>query len=150
MRMFCATVFAVYCPADFDKMGFPYLRLQVLHNVSVKASADREAAAKAWIKCVGQERGRRLQEENGSDAIRRLQTDLEGIQSLLVPTTLCPGSGYQFDDGNSVWFVNVQPSDLELDRSSSTEGPTEIDFSLQPSAADPSAILRSIRFPSLN
>jgi hypothetical protein len=79
-------------------------------RVTVSAGSLREAAACAYIRCVGRQRVRNLRRQQVAPAkVLALQTNPRAIAASLRKTSGRMGEGYELDHVDRSWFIQVCP-----------------------------------------
>ena len=112
-KRFVVSVFLADEPVERSNTDRLYIPLTRLFNGSMTATDDREAAAKAWIRHVGQYRRQRLIALRAPDEIADAQVDLARVVNDLIPSSLCPAEGgYMLDNQCEAWFISVRCSRL--------------------------------------
>lgn len=112
MRYFC-TIYTHDCtPAttatttssDGDPAGSP------LAQVLVSGETMRDAAARAYVQCVGRERARMLQEQlRAPRKLARQETNAKAIAASLRKTKRSGGECYLLDNYAEGWYIHVEP-----------------------------------------
>jgi hypothetical protein len=80
-----------------------------LARVLVSGSNQREAAARAYVQCVGRERARLLREQFGSRRLAKQETNAKGIAASLRKTSRSGGECYLMDNYVEGWYIHVEP-----------------------------------------
>ena len=110
VRYFC-TIYTHDCtfattqgtPADGDPAdGTPLAR------VLVSGSSKRQAAAQAYVECVGRERARLMRERFGS-RLAKQETNARAIAASLRKTNRSGSECYLLDNYVESWYVHVEP-----------------------------------------
>jgi hypothetical protein len=79
-------------------------------RVVVSGGSQREAAARAYVQCVGRERARQLQEERRAPRhVARQETNSRAIAASLRKTTRTAGTCYLMDNLVEGWSITVEP-----------------------------------------
>jgi hypothetical protein len=79
-------------------------------TVTVSGHTAREAAARAYVRCVGRERARRMRQK--PDAPRGAiaqETNFRAIAACLRKTTSRLGECYQLDNLVEAWYITAEP-----------------------------------------
>jgi hypothetical protein len=82
-----------------------------LAHVVVSGGSLREAAARAYVKCVGRERARRMRRNRQArrDVIAQ-ETSCKAIAASLRKTARRIGECYELDNFLEGWFIKVEPA----------------------------------------
>jgi hypothetical protein len=110
VRYFC-TIYTHDCTfattqgssADGDQSGGTPLA-----RVLVSGSSKRQAAAQAYVECVGRERAR-LMRELGSRRLAKQEMNARAIAASLRKTNRSGGDCYLLDNYVEGWYVHVEP-----------------------------------------
>ena len=139
MRYLC-TIFSdgTFGGGSADRPGDGPTLSVVATRIGVSGRSLREAAARAYIRCVGRQRARLMRVKR--KAPRRLaaqETNVRAIAASLRLTSGRHGTCYQLDNLVEVWYITVEPV------------PTPAHPSRPPRSAR-SHLLRLLRSPSPN
>jgi hypothetical protein len=89
-----------------DRLSIPLTRL---FGGTVVAANDRLAAARAWIRHVGQHRHDRLVALRAPGHLVNIEAKTDRVANQLVPVSLSPvDGGFFFDNGVEVWIISVR------------------------------------------
>lgn len=89
-----------------DRLSIPLTRL---FGGTVLAANDRSAAARAWIRHVGQHRHDRLVALRAPAPFVNAEVDPHSVANQLVRSSLSPDvSGYMLGNGVEVWLISVR------------------------------------------
>ncbi len=81
-----------------------------LARVVVLGRSSREAAARAYVKCVGRKRAEQMREERRAPGkVIMLETSRKAIAASLRKTTRRIGECYEMDHLLQAWFIKVEP-----------------------------------------
>ncbi len=109
LRRFLVSIYLADEAIEFprtDQLSIPLTRL---FGGSVVAEDDRSAAARAWIRHVGQHRHDRLVALRAPKAFVEAEVDSRSVANQLVRSSLCPDfSGYLMDNGVEAWVICVR------------------------------------------
>lgn len=107
-KRFVVSIFLVDQLVEFpltDRLSIPLTRL---YRGSLYGEDSRWAAARAWIRHVGQYREKRLEDLKAPRGIVMAQVDVSSVANRLVETSLCPvHSGFMLDNGVEAWLISV-------------------------------------------
>src|SRR5262249_23026703 len=79
-------------------------------EVEVSGKSDREAAARAYVQCVGKERARLMRQKlHAPGHIVAQETNRKAIAASLRKTTRRIGECYEMDNFVDTWLIKVQP-----------------------------------------
>ena len=78
-------------------------------RVLVSGVSKREAAARAYVECVGRDRARLLRERQTTRRVAKQQTNARAIAASLRKLNRSGGDCYLMDDLVEGWFVHVEP-----------------------------------------
>jgi hypothetical protein len=86
-----------------------------LARVVVAGRSLREAAARAYVKCVGRQRAEQMREQQSAPAkVIALETSCKAIATSLRKTTRRIGECYEMDNFLAAWFIKVEPVPANL------------------------------------
>jgi hypothetical protein len=81
-----------------------------LARVVVAGKTLREAAARAYVKCVGRHRAEQMrQEQRAPRKVVALETSSKAIAASLRKTTRRIGECFEMDNFIEGWFIKVEP-----------------------------------------
>jgi hypothetical protein len=81
-----------------------------LANVEVSGRTLREAAARAYVKCVGRSRARQMRKNATAPRnVIALETSCKAIAASLRKTARRIGECYEMDNFLKGWFIKVEP-----------------------------------------
>jgi hypothetical protein len=81
-----------------------------LAQVLVSGASKREAAARAYVQCVGRDRARLLREQlRISPRLARQETNARAIAASLRKTSRSGGECYLMDNYVEGWYIHVEP-----------------------------------------
>ena len=83
----------------------------LLDEVSVLARAEKEAAAKAYVRCIGLEREKRLMELDAPHVLVAGETDIKGLAENAIVPYDGPFGQFKHDWGWDTWYFHVEESD---------------------------------------
>ncbi len=82
-----------------------------LAHVVVSGRNLREAAARAYVTCIGRERAKRLREKaNAPREVIAQETSCKAIAASLRKTARRIGECYEMDNLIEGWFIKVEPA----------------------------------------
>jgi hypothetical protein len=80
-------------------------------RVEVTGQSVREAAARAYVQCVGRERARLMrQEQHAPRKVIAQETSCKAIAASLRKTARRIGECYELDNFVVAWFIKVEPT----------------------------------------
>jgi hypothetical protein len=86
------------------------VRVTQVGTVLVKGPAPRQAAAQAYVRCVGRQRARLLRQQRQAPRhIAAQEANLGQIAASLRKTKSRIGECYQFDNLVEAWLIMVEP-----------------------------------------
>lgn len=86
-------------------------------EVEVTGRTHREAAARAYVQCVGKERARLMrQKPHARGHVVAQETNRKAIAASLRKTTRRIGECYEMDNFADTWLIKVQPASPTLSR----------------------------------
>jgi hypothetical protein len=77
-------------------------------EVSILARAEREAAAKAYIKCIGLERERRLIEWDAPHVVVASETNIKGLAEYVLVPSDGPFGQFMYDQTWNMWYFDIE------------------------------------------
>jgi hypothetical protein len=78
-------------------------------RVLVSGASKREAAARAYVECVGRERARLLRERQMPRRVAKLETNARAIAASLRKINRSGGECFLMDNLVEGWYVHVEP-----------------------------------------
>jgi hypothetical protein len=87
------------------------VRLTAPRTVTVSGQTVREAAARAYVRCVGRRRARLLcSRQHAPRRVALQEADPKAIAASLRKTPAPGGACYQLDNLVEAWFIRVEPA----------------------------------------
>jgi hypothetical protein len=83
----------------------------LLDEVSVLARAENEAAAKAYVRCIGLEQERRLIEWSAPHVVIAAKTDIKSLAEYAIVPSDGPFGQFKHDWGWDTWYFHVEESE---------------------------------------
>ncbi len=109
MNRYTVTVFEEKYDEDPDESN-ALSNVRWLAEVKMLARDEKEAAAKAYIRCVGLQRVQILENWKAPDFIVGMETDIGGLAAQVERCDTRLGQ-YKYDNKAQVWYFNVQPAE---------------------------------------
>ena len=86
---------------------------EFLEEVSVLARAEKEAAAKAYVQCIGLERERRLIELDAPHVVVANETNIKGLAENVITSSDEPFGQFKYNGNWDTWYFHVEESEQE-------------------------------------
>jgi hypothetical protein len=103
-------------------------------RVEVTGQGHREAAARAYVQCVGKQRARLMRRKLGAPShIVAQETNRKAIAASLRKVTSRIGECFEMDNFVDAWLIKVQPVNAELPRPRRLSLPVLLHLSRSPS-----------------
>ena len=101
-------------PKGGDRSSGPWCQVQVA-TVTVSGRTPREAAARAYIACVGKERAKVMRAKaNAPRSVIAQETNPKAIAASLRKTARGTGPCYEMDNFVQSWSITVEPASSAL------------------------------------